>query len=128
MGFNNEFGKARSDIVSRLGCGAVQDLEFELFTLLKLSSSGISGDGVGSGEERSGPFMGTLVCKVVGVAEREEMSAIAGYGTWLKTLGDIVESGEAGDSVLSGELELRRTLWLYFCERVNARARYELLG
>lgn len=95
MGFNNEFGKARSDVVSRLSCGAAQDLEFESFALLKLSSDGVSGDGVGSGEERSDPSMGTLVRKVARVAEREETPAIAGYGTWLKTPGDIVESGEA---------------------------------
>lgn len=88
MGFSNEFGKGRRDVVdilaSRLGCGAVQDLEFESFALLKLSSSGISGDGVGSGEERSGLFMVTLACKAAGVA------------------GKIVEPGEV---VLSGELE-----------------------
>lgn len=48
--------------------------------------------------------MGTLVCKVVGATEREETSVIAGDETWLKTSGDVVESGEALDSELPGKL------------------------
>lgn len=51
--------------------------------------------------------METLACKVVGAAEREETSAIAGDEIWLKTPGDIVGPGEALDSVLPGELESR---------------------
>jgi hypothetical protein len=54
--------------------------------------------------------MGTLACKVMEAAEREEMSAISEDKTCLNTSGDILESGEALYSVLSGELESRCTL------------------
>jgi hypothetical protein len=75
-----------------------------LFVLLKPSSIEVSGDGVGNDEERSGPFMGTPVWKVVGAVER---ATIRGDDSWFKTPGDIVNSGEALDSMLLDKLESR---------------------